>query len=161
MSCLLVPPGSGGITPGAWVSANDPLAIPFALTQDTIVTQLAFQNGSAAGGNMDMGIYDLSWNRLVSMGSTACVTNNAMQYVNVTDTFLAPGRYYVVMVRDNVTANRGYFFPAPSGANFMSFLGVQDSATDAFPLPNPLTNMAAAATMTRIPQFQIATRTLL
>lgn len=158
-SCCGIPYVSSGITVMAWPAANDPVAVPFALSETTLVTQLGLMNGSAAGGNFDVGIYDLNWARIVSAGSTAAVTNNVVQFANTTDTVLAPGRYYYVMVRDNATANRGYGY-APNATSIMAICGLQDSTTDAFPLPDPLTNMAAAASFARLPYFQIQTRSL-
>lgn len=148
-----------GPTSGTWPSINDPVAIPFCLPYGGVVTELATENGSAAGGNVDIGIYDTSFARLVSTGSQASVGSSIWQWFNVTDTALPPGRYYLAMSRDDVTANRQRFLNMGASAPVAAFCGVLDSATDAFPLPNPLTNMAAAATFTRAPMFAIGFRT--
>lgn len=136
---------------GAWASANDPVAIPFVLSQAGVVTQLGWVNGSSAGGNVDVGVYSSSWVRLISTGSTAGSGNSAWQFVDVADTALPPGRYYLVMARDNTTANRVSSYASLVSAPLLALAGVQDTTTNSFPLPNPLTNMAEAATFTRIP----------
>lgn len=143
---------------GAWSSINDPVAVPFCLPYGGIVADLATENGSAAGGNVDIGIYDTSWNRLISTGSQGSVGNSIWQWFDVTDTALPPGRYYLAMSRDDITANRQRYLNMGASAPVAAFFGVLDSATDAFPLPNPLTNMAAATTFTRAPQFAIGFR---
>ena len=148
-------PGSAS---SQWFSANDPAAFPFALSEGVIVEQIGWLNGAAAGNNFDLGIYDTSFNRIVSTGSTGGTGNSVWQWANITDTALAPGRYYLAMAIDGVTANRINNYVAITGGA-LQFAGVLDSATDAFPLPNPLTNMAEAATITRIPVIAMATRT--
>ena len=142
-----------------WPSANDPVAIPFRLSADAVVDQLGICHGSAAGGNFDLGVYDSAWVRLVSTGSTGAVTNNTWQWVNVTDTpLVALKTYYLVGARDNVTANRQRAFGVSGTAAGCALVGMQDSATDAFPLPNPLTNMAAAAVAAVCPLMAVALR---
>ena len=143
---------------GAWVSANDPLALPITFWDPVVITQLGWVNGSAAGGGVDFGIYDASWNRMVSTGAQTGTGNSSLQMIDVTDTPIGPGRYWAVMSRDNTTASRQLYMATTASVPLMAFLGCQDSATDAYPLPNPLTNMAVAATFTRIPNLQISTR---
>jgi hypothetical protein len=140
-----------------WASANDPVAIPFVLATPEVVTHLSIANGSAAGENFDIGIYDQNWARKISAGSTLSTGASQWQQVDVTDTPLQPGRYYLVTVRDNVTANRGFFISATTAA-VLSLFGVKDSSTDAFPLPDPLTNMVACATATRLPLCSVGLR---
>lgn len=130
----------------AWHAANDPIAFPFRLSEGATVDQLCTCNGTAAGGNFDIGIYNAAWARLVSTGSTAGSGNSVWQFVDVTNTPLAANTlYYLVLVRDNITANRQRSSGAGGQAVAFALAGVQDSTTDAFPLPDPLTNMAAAS----------------
>lgn len=143
---------------GAWVSANDPLAIPFTLFSDTRLYRVGWFNGSATGNNIDIGIYTPSWVRKVSTGSTVCTTTSTIQWATVTTTLLPAGRYFVVMVRDNTTANRVGFCNMTTDAKLLAFSGCYDSTTDAFPLPDPLTNMVVAATFTRYPYVYLQTR---
>lgn len=144
----------------AWFSANDPVALPFRLSHGGVVTQLGWVNGTAAGGNVDVGIYSDAWVRLVSTGSTLGSGNSLPQWVDVADTALAPGRlYYLACSRDNTTANRARTLSHGGAAVTVALAGVQDSATNAFPLPDPLTNMAAAATITYVPILLVAFRT--
>lgn len=146
----------------AWPSANKPVAIPFRLSQGCTVVQLGWVNG---GGTMtdsvDIGIYDTGWNRLVSGGGAARSGASAWQWADVADTELSPGKYYLAMSNNGTTANNVQFFG--TGSNWgqtitLAWLGCYDSATDAYPLPNPLTNMVAVATFPRMPVWGIQTR---
>lgn len=139
---------------GAWTSANDPLALPFRLNERIVATRLGWWNGGTiTTSNFDLGIYDSAFNRLVSCGSTARAGGGLWQWVDIADTALDPGNYYLVGAGDTTGASRvqGVSIATPG----LAFLGAQDSATDAFPLPNPLTNMAAAATITILPYVGI------
>lgn len=144
------------LTNAAWHSANDPICIPFTLTQAVTVYRLAQQNGSSPGDNFDIGIYDAAFNRMVSSGSTAATSS--WQPVDVTDTPLGPGRYYLAFVRDTTTASRVGYYSWGSSQPLCAFVGLLDTTTDAFPLPSTLTNMAAAATIVRPPIVGFITR---
>lgn len=149
--------GQVSVISTTWFSANDPVAIPFRLSSGATVDQLGICHGSAAGNNFDVGVYDAAWARLVSTGSTLATGNNLWQFVNVADTALSANvLYYLVAARDNVTANRQRSYGISGTAGGMALCGAQDSATDAFPLPNPLTNMAANATGTVCPLIAVA-----
>lgn len=142
-------------------AANDPYAFPFRLSECVFVNEFLLANGSAAGGNFDMGIYTSAWARVVSTGSTAATLNNLFEIVNVTDTKLNPGVvYYLVLVRDNATANRQRSFSGSLTTAQNALAGTQDSTTDAFPLPDPLTNMALAAAITQIPIMGFSCRSI-
>jgi len=145
----------------AWFAINCPMAVPFAINTPVIAYQLGWVNGTSIGGNVDVGIYDTAWNRIVSTGSTAVSgTGLQAQYVNITDTALLPGRYYFVKVLDNITASRHSVSALTFTVPMMALWGIQDSATTAFPLPDPLTNMAQAATVVQVSSMLIATRAL-
>lgn len=136
----------------AWFSANDPIAYPFRLSRPVVVKKLGFMNGTSIGGNVDVGVYDAAWTRLVSCGSTAAAgSQNSWQWVDVTDTALQAGQlYYLAGARDNTTAARAVRWAPLGTAAVSALLGTQDSSTDAFPLPDPLTNMAANGTAASI-----------
>lgn len=160
ISGMLIGSGSTSSANATWFAANCPVAYPFVVNESVTVAQIGWFNGSAAGGNADIGIYDSSWARIVSSGSTACVTNTVPQFVDITDTTLPRGNYYLVLAMDNVTANRYLGYSSISSAPILNLCGVQDSATTAFPLPDPLTNMAGAATVTDPPLVFISLRSL-
>jgi hypothetical protein len=125
------------------------------------VYQLGWFNGSGTmTDSFDIGIYDASWNRKVAGGGTARTGVTAVQWVDVTDTFIPVGKYYLVGANNGTTANQMQDFMSASGvtAVFNAALGFFDSATNAYPLPDPLTNMVACATFTVIPMMMMACR---
>lgn len=147
-----------GSASGAWFSANDPILIPFRTGYDCVVDQLGWFNGSAAGSNFDVGIYNTALTRLVSTGNNAGSGNSSWQFVNVTNTALPAGKYYLAMAVNATTANRIRNWNILALANLTAFAGVMTSATDAFPLPDPITNLVAS-TATLIPVCGISMRT--
>lgn len=129
-------------TSSSWPGVNDPIGYKFRLSYPGVVDQLGVCNGSAAGGNFDVGIYDESFARLVSTGSTAGSGNNLWQWVNVADTsLLADKIYWLFVVRDNTTANRSRQLGDAASAQLSNMCGAGGSTTDAFPLPDPITNI--------------------
>jgi hypothetical protein len=128
------------VSSAVWFSANDAVAYPFRVSYGAIVDQLCIANGSSAGGQFDLGIYDgATLARLVSTGSTGGSGNNAWQFVDVTNTPLQPFKlYYLAAVRDNVTANRQRIGNHGSVAQALSLAGVLSNTTDQFPLPDPI-----------------------
>lgn len=121
---------------GVWPAANRAIYIPFRVETTVTAYQIAWENGAAVSGNLDVGIYDEIGNRLVSKGSTAQAGTTTIQAADITDTVLGPGLYYMAMCVDNTTAAviRG----APQAA-WLQMAGVQQQAVGAVTLPNPAT----------------------
>lgn len=87
-----------------WATANSARIFPFAVTDWGIVYQLLFFVGATSSGNIDVGVYDSALNRIVSAGSTAMsASTNAIQEINVADTVLSPGDYFLAGACDNTT----------------------------------------------------------
>lgn len=148
----------GGNGSNTWYGADLPLAIPFRLSEVAIVDQLGWFTGTSTGStNVDIGIYDAAWNRKTSAGSTAHAGTSQWQFVDVTNVTLQPNvTYYVVLVVDGLTTNRIRFHSIGGSTLGMQLGGVKDSATSAFPLPDPLTNMVDAATAVLVPIVAVA-----
>jgi len=144
---------------GSWPSANDPVAVPFTINEAIVVTHLGWRNGSGAGSNHDIGIYDLAWNRLVSAGSSGAGTSSLWNFIDVTDTAIPAGRYYLVKVIDTTTANRMRYWNTPSSLVVTTMCGLKESATNQFPLPSSLADMTDPITQTRVPILGMCTRT--
>lgn len=146
---------------GALITANKPCALPFFVGATAFtVYQLGWWNGSGVmTDHVDIGIYTSAWAKVVSSGSVARTGVSIQQWADIADTLLtANTKYYLALSGDGTTANQATFL-APSGTTAVtSFIGLLDSATDSFPLPDPLTNMAAASIYTRIPAMFMALR---
>ena len=119
----------------AWPAANRALYIPFLLETPVTAYKMAFEVGAQAG-NCDVGIYDYLGNRLVSAGSTA-VGAAGLQVVDIADTALVPGVYYMAMNCDTVTTLT--IVRAGMPAQVCQMYGMQQQAVGAVTLPNPAT----------------------
>jgi hypothetical protein len=89
-----------------FVTANLAVFIPFWVPAPVVIYSMAWLNGTAVAGNLDCGIYSEAGTRLVSAGSTAQASANAVQVVNVADTTLARGRYYLAFASDTSGATQ-------------------------------------------------------
>ena len=129
----------------AWPSANRAYFVPFRLPIAVTVYKMACGTGTGTTGNFDLGIYDSFGNRLVSTGSTAKTTASSERIVDVTDTFLLPGFYYLAMVTDGVT---NYVQVVFNNLGKTKLAGIREMAT-AFALPATAT--LASATFNCVP----------
>jgi hypothetical protein len=140
----------GAISAGnTWPTANRAIFLPFEIYQPYTVVKMSITNGATASGNFDIGIYDYKGNRRVSSGSTAQTGTATPQTVDITDTLLLPGLYYMALVFDNTTGTVANW-AAGSGSDGQTLandglgLFMQDTA---FPLPDPATFAAFASTI--------------
>jgi len=92
--------GLAGPASANWPTANQVYFVPFRMAASAIVTKMFWGNGAAVAGNYDAGIYDLDGNLLVSTGSQAQTGTTSTQVINVTDTALKRGVYYMALVGD-------------------------------------------------------------
>lgn len=97
----------------AWPSGNTAYFLPFFIHTPWVASKMAFGNGTTAGGNCDLGIYTVDGAKLVSTGATGR-TASAEVVVDITDTLLTPGWYYMAMSHDG-TSN--IVFTTPSGTS--------------------------------------------
>lgn len=120
---------------GAWPSANLAIALPITVNVQVTVYQIYWENGATVSGNIDVAIYDQNWNRKVSAGSTAQSGVSTAQAVDIADTTLSAGVYFMAMSVDNTTAT----VKRASGYNALIFqsLGVQQQALGSVTLPDP------------------------
>jgi hypothetical protein len=99
----LILAGQGSQGAAAWPSGGLVIFVPFWVPESMTVTQMFWSKGAIAG-NGDMGIYNESQVLLVSAGTTAVAASaNISQVINITDTTLARGRYYMAICMDTVT----------------------------------------------------------
>lgn len=96
-----------GGTPGssAWTAANRAIYLPFAVSVATLVKRLWIAVGTTGGTNsVDLGIYDSAGNRVISHGGATVGTASTIQFLDVTDTWLAAGAYYMAGAMNGTTA---------------------------------------------------------
>lgn len=119
----------------AWPTANKALFVPFRIFKPITVTQMMVMNGGTVSGNLDLGIYNLNGSLIVSKGSTAQSGINAPQLLDITDTPLQPGHYFMACAFDGNTGTTSRSAPL---TQYLEVLGVQQMLT-AFPLPSTAT----------------------
>ncbi len=143
---LYTTPGLRSTATSVWPAANDALFIPFEVSVPITVVQIHLAIFTSSG-NIDVGIYDSSGNRLVSAGSTVTAAVGE-QIFNITDTLLQRGRYYAAIAIDNGTAA----VPAYNAltTSLLAVYGLRKQAT-AFPLPATAT--FASPTAFYLPMF--------
>lgn len=133
----------GNTTVNPWLTANTAIYIPVILQVPATVYQMAFIVATQSG-NIDVGIYDENAVRLVSSGSTA-VGAAGIQLVNIADTALTPGVYFLAMNCDNTTAVFNHFALHNTVGHCA---GVCTQAVGAVTLPNPATFTGGGADRT-------------
>lgn len=115
----------------AWGTANRAIYVPVRVPKRCVVRELGIGSGATATGNVDVGIYDPSGVRLVSSGSTA-KTATSIQAVDVTDTTIGPGLYYLGLNNDTTTDT---FVAFTSAAPLAVTRGVLTEALGSVTLP--------------------------
>lgn len=135
-------------TATAWPTANLAVYVPIRVLSRKVVKKLWIAAGSTGTGNVDIGVYDAAGTRLVSSGSTAKVASNSEQVLDVTDTPLGPGLFYMALVSSNNTDTfvRDNNWAAPG----LAANGVLSESV--FPLPATAT-WAVDQTLTYLPEF--------
>ena len=121
--------GSGPAT-GVWPAIGLVIFVPFTLSEPLTVTKL-WWDVAAQSGNADAGIYDASQNLLLSAGTTVIGAATNIQSVDVTDTLIARGQYYLALVADNTTFSSRRSAPA---AGICQALGLLEQTSVTLPL---------------------------
>src|SRR5262245_63973904 len=106
---------NGSIASAAWPLANLAIYVPFYVRETLTVYEAGIGTGATAGGNYDIGIYDLAGTRLVSSG-TQGRTASTWEVAPLTDTELTPGWYYAAMSADSTN---NYSGTSSYGAGFL------------------------------------------
>jgi hypothetical protein len=143
--------GQGAPASQNYVAVGIAVFIPFYVPTGFLVTKLGWGNGSAVAGSIDAGVYKSDGTRMVSTGSTAQSGTSTLQVVDVGDTFLPRGLYYLAMDSDTSGATQKVIAVLPA-AGIPQALGLLEMAA-AIPLATNA-NPAVFAKYTRafIPQ---------
>lgn len=130
----------GTPTTAVWPTASLAIYVPFRLSVAARLRSLGLYNGSVVSGNLDVGIFRYDGSKVISTGSTVMAGASALQIITVTNTDLSPGRYYLGLSVDNVTAS----VRRASGASapMLEAVGVLQEVS--FPLPATMTPVAPA-----------------
>lgn len=137
----------GSLASATFESANRAVYVPVLILAQVVVRRMWWANGAtvSASYNIDAGIYaDAGYKpgaKLVSSGSTAQGTASQVQFVDVTDATLAPGRYWLAMACSSSSAT---FMRAILNAAFDASLRFEEA--EALPLPSTATVSESSST---------------
>jgi len=134
----------------AYPTSNLAIYVPIRVKVPGVVVKLALSVGTASG-NFDIGLYSAAGVRLVSSGSTAMSGSTTEQVVDVTDTTIGVGRYYVAVNVDNTTAT---LMRDANTAPWAAAVGILTEALGAVTLPATAT-WAVNQTLAYIPMMAV------
>lgn len=123
---------SNSFASAAFPAANLGVFFPITLRYSVLLQQFFWYNGSTATGNIDIGIYTEDGTKIISSGNTGQTGTSVLQLVNVTDTQLGVGNYYLALASSSASST--FFSTTQSGARFAQSLGIYQQAS-ASPLP--------------------------
>lgn len=125
-----------------WPAANRALYLPFTVHQTISIDTIGIYNGTVAGGNRDVGIYDgKSLALLVSSGSTAASGTSQLQKTTFTATVLIPG-FYFAGVAFNTNTDSTFRYAPTLLAMLATGMRQEESA---LPLPSTMTPVDIAS----------------
>lgn len=134
---------------------------PFFLYERAVAQKIGVMIGATANGNLDAGIYDRDGDLIVSTGSVAQGATSSLQELDITDTTLEPGLYYMAVQLSSATGTifrsggQGDEFVFPSYRSYQTNPG-------SFPLPSTLTpNTDTTGTSGNTPAMGIWFNTLI
>ena len=134
---------------GAWPSANLAIFVPWRVVAPTWARRVWYASGNATG-NVDVGIYRDDGSLVVSSGATAQGSGNVVNFINITDTRIPPGDYFLGISFASATAQ-------PFRNTTALFSRVQGVCQMAAAHPLPATATFAAAGQDYIPFFGVST----
>lgn len=136
------PMAVGTFASGIWPAANRAFFYPFILPRSMPIRQLYVVSGAAQSGNLNMGLYDGALKLLIEKGSTSHTANNAVQFLDITDTAVGPGLVYLALVCSNTTSQ---FFRVAASAALLRSVGAFQQDLANVSLPSTATPAAIAS----------------
>lgn len=116
---------ASGVSP--WSdAANCLLVFPFVLEIPTQFFKGFWVNGSAAGGNTEVGIWDEGFNKLVTTGSVLGTGNSVPQsnaFASSVQPILPPGLFYAGIAHSATTTNQLFRWSVGTAGNFWQAMG--------------------------------------
>lgn len=138
-----------------YIAANVVIYIPFWVPTPATAMKMVMPTGSAAAGNVDLGIYGTDGTLLVSTGTTALTVVTNTQEFNITDTTLTRGLYYMAIVSDTSGVTQKVIASLPAAGILQSF-GLLEQASVTLPLAtNASPATFAKYTRAFIPMFGV------
>ena len=142
----------------SWPAANRAIYVPFELEESVTVLKLFIFNGFTVSGNVDLGIYNSVFTRLVSSGSIAQTGVSSLQEFDIADTVIGPGQFYLALAVDNIDAI--LFRWLGTGAVAVELLKSWGLAQEASAFPLPATATPVSVSSDYIPYVGLSLRSL-
>lgn len=127
---------------------NNALYIPFVLLQAKTARKMSIRNGATITSNVDVGIYNSAFTRLVSIGGVAQAGASAQQVFDIADTVLQPGLYYIGISMSSTTGLLTTWVN-PGSSVLVNAGCFQESG--AYPLPATATPASVNNTVNNVP----------
>lgn len=142
----------------AWQTANFALFYPWRVESPLTIVKGLTINGSTASGNIDIGVYDSEFNRIVSAGGAAQAGTSTIQEFDITDTDIMPGQYWMAIA---LSSTSGTMIRTIAGTDEISLAGAPIlGMAAAYPLPSVATPTLTSTSNPPIPLFGFTTQTL-
>lgn len=135
-------------------AANRVIFVPFVNPEPALIKKVWWHNGATVAGSVDCGVYDENGVQLIQAGSIVQATINVLQEVDVADTYIGRGRFYLAIAASNATAT---FFRVTPSVQLCKVLGMAENFGG---VPLAATYVLAANTAAFIPICGISLRTL-
>jgi hypothetical protein len=138
-----------------WPTANSACYIPLLVTEDITVKKLWWLNGATVTSNINMALYTAAFAQVAGTetGSTAQAGAGVIQEVDIADTALTAGLYYIAIVMDAAAAGTVTRYSVTTAQSRSWGLASEASVFD---LP---ANATLADPIATLPICGIATRT--
>ncbi len=134
---------NAGTAAVAWPANNRALYSPISLPSNFTVARLMIASGNATG-NVDVGLYDVNGNLLVSTGTVARSGSSVVQYYDVTDESFPPGDYYLALVVS--TTSGTVIASSPQDTPLLQGCGLLEEDLGSTVLPATMTPVRYTAT---------------
>lgn len=120
----------------AFSAANRCYYFPFQIEQPDIINKFWWANGATVGTDtIQCAVYRDDYTQLLLGASVTSAGANDVQFDDVTNTLIVPGRYYFALSCSGTTAT--FLRTAPATLSWTISVGVYQQAT-AKPPPNPM-----------------------
>lgn len=132
---------------------------PFMIYERATAVKMTYVVGATSNGNCDLGIYDArTKTRLVNSGSTAQGAINTLQEIDITDTILTPGRYFMALTLSSGTGT--IMHTSQVDELFSNVMPAYVETTGGFGLPATAAFAMTTASSPSVPLFGVNFNTL-
>lgn len=126
--------GNPSATSQLWRANHRIVLVPFVNERKRIVRRLWSANGNAVSGNIDLAIVSEKGTVIASKGTTAQAGAVAVQFLDITDFVLEPGRYFWAMQLDNTSGKMLAYQPNLGVAAVPKIFGLKQASPGASPI---------------------------